>query len=244
MEFQFTIISDDSELIGRLLEMPGQFEDFNCIGYTGNEEKACDNILSFRPQIVFIDLDNERLSDPFAFVNQLYQYIDELPRFVAISRNKNHAYKALKNNFFDYLLKPLLSSELRKTVMSFKKKHNTRGQLCLKSYSDYQFLNLSDIVFLRADNNATDFHLASGKKVVGYKSMKIYENLLPSTFMRVHKSFIINRNLIKRISFSKNRISLEYQGGLKEIPFSKSYSEEISKLRYSMMQDNLSVIDV
>jgi len=243
MGFKFTIISSDSDLIAKLLEFPKQFEDFSCMGYSGNEEKACDSILNFRPHLVFIDLDNERLSDGFAFVNELYQYLDVLPQFVAISHSKKYAYKAIKNKFLDYLLKPLMQSELRKTLLSFKKKHSRTGQLCLKSHSDYQFLNLADIVFLRADNNTTDFYLVSGKKIVGFKSLKIFEDLLPSNFIRVHKSYIINRSFIKRISFSKNKISLEYLSGLKEIPFSRKYNDEISEIRFTIIQNNLSVID-
>jgi len=244
MEFQFTIISDDSELISKLLELPRQFKDFNCVGYTGNEEKALDTILSIQPQIVFLDLDNERLGDPFGFVDQLYKYLEVIPRFIAVSKNECFAYQAIKNNFFDYLLKPLLQLELRKSLMRFKKKHCGRSQLCLKSYSDYQFLNLSDILFLQADNNTTDFHLTSGNKVVGFKSLKIYEDLLPVDFMRVHKSYIINKNFIRRISFSKNKISLNYPEGSIDIPFSKTYNEEITRLRYSLVQNNLSTIDL
>ncbi len=239
MEFQFTIISNDPDLISKLLELPKDFDNFVCVGYTGDEEKACENILNLQPQIVFIDLDNKRLIDPFAFVNQLYQYLDVLPKIVAISHSREHAYNAIKNNFLDYLLKPLAKLELRKTVMSFKKKHRNTGQLCLKSYSDYQFLNLSEIVYLKADNNTTDFHLASGKKVVGFKSLKIYDDLLPSNFIRVHKSYIINIILIKRISFSKNLLSLQYLSGLVDIPFSRSYQDEISSLRSSLVSENL-----
>lgn len=244
MDFQFTIISDDSDSIEKLLELPNQFEDFVCVGYTGNEEKACDNILHFQPQIVFIDLDNKRLIDSFAFVNQLYQYLNCLPKIIAISQSKRYAYKAIKNNFLDYLLKPLVKSELRKTLMRFKKKHSSTGQLCLKSYSDYQFLNLSEIVYLKADNNTTDFHLVSGTRVVGFKSLKIYENLLPDNFMRVHKSYIINSTLIKRISFSKNKLSLEQRSGLIDIPFSKSYQDPFSSLRSSSISENLFVSEL
>lgn len=239
MEFQFTIISSDAELISRLLELPRDFEDLVCVGYTGNEEKACESILNFQPQIVFMDMDNQRLAHPFAFVNELYQYLDVLPQIVAISNSKEYAYKAIKNNFFDYLLKPLKKSELRKTIMSFKKKHSNTGQLCLKSYSDYQFLNLSEIVYLKADNNTTDFYLNSGTKVVGFKSLKVYENLLPANFLRVHKSYIINSKLIKRISFSKNKLSLKEFSGFVEVPFSKSYINQINSLRSSLISETL-----
>lgn len=239
MQFQYTIISDDSDLIGMLLELPRQFDDFVCIGYTGNEERAYEYILNLQPQIVFLDLDNKNLTDPFAFVNQLFQYLDVLPRIVAISESKENAYKAIKNNFFDYLLKPSLKLELRKCLMSFKKKHNSPGQLCLKSYSDYQFLTLSEIVYLKADNNTTDFHLNSGAKVVGFKSLKIYESFLPANFLRVHKSYIINSEFIKRISFSKNRLGLKGFSGLVEIPFSKSYANQINSLRASLISETL-----
>ena len=240
MQFQYTIISEDSDLIGMLLELPDQFEDFVCVGYTGNEEKAYEHILKLQPQIVFLDLDSKNLTDPFGFVNQLFQYLEVLPKIVAISQSKENAYKAIKNNFFDYLLKPSLKIELRKCLMSLKKKHKGPGQLCLKSYSDYQFLTLSEIVYLKADNNTTDFYLNSGGKVVGFKGLKIYESLLPANFLRVHKSYVINSSFIRRISFSKNKLSLRIFSGLVEIPFSKSYANQINSLRSALISETLS----
>ncbi|PKD18742.1 hypothetical protein APR41_17695 [Salegentibacter salinarum] len=240
MGFTYSIISDDAELISKLLELPIDFKEFTCVGYTGNGERACDIILQSKPQFVFIDLDNPRINDPFSFVNQFYQFLEVLPSFIAISASKNYAYEVIKNDFIDYLLKPLPLFELRKSLMRFKKKMTDSGQICLKSYSDYHFLKLKHILYLKADNNTTDFYLTSGDRVVAFKSLKIYQQLLPVEFVRVHKSYIVNSNLIRRINFAKNRISLEELVSVTEIPFSKKYQDNVTRLRDSFFKTNLS----
>lgn len=211
-----------------------EFPEFRCLSVSSNYDEAMDNILQDFPSLVFIDIDNKSdFGNPFQFVNELHPYLQELPSFVALSSSKKNAYDVIKNNFLDYLLKPLSKIELRKCLMKFKKQQQTEGsdRLCLKSYSDYQFVDLDDILYLKADNNTTDFYLLQDRKISAYKTLKHFENLLPRTFLRVHHSYIINTRQITRINFGKSMIVLK--GKSSDIPFSKSYKPQVDHLKES-----------
>ncbi|MBZ9731167.1 LytTR family DNA-binding domain-containing protein [Salegentibacter sp. JZCK2] len=232
MEFTFSIIGCDSEVEKNLSKYLKNFPEFHCLFISHKNEEAIDYILQDPPSVVFLDIDNKRgLRNAFELVKELYPYLHELPSFVAISSSKRKAYDVIKNDFIDYLLKPLSLPELRKCLMKFKKQNQTKepDKLCLKSYSDYQFIEMDEILYLMADNNTTDFFLKQDRKVTAYKTLKHFENLLPKNFLRIHKSYIVNTRQITRINFGKSLIVL--RGKSPDIPFSKSFKPQVINLK-------------
>ena len=88
--------------------------------------------------------------------------------------------------------------------------------------SEYKNIKISyaDISFIEALNNYIKIHLNHERPVMTQMSMKNIEEILPeSTFIRVHKSFIVNKTAI--ISFTKNDITL---AGNHTIPIGRAYS--------------------
>ncbi len=67
-------------------------------------------------------------------------------------------------------------------------------------------LPIADIVRLEGDGNYTHFVLADGRKILTSKSIGFYESLLPGTFLRVNKPFLLNRLYIK--AFSKLEVEM------------------------------------
>lgn len=97
--------------------------------------------------------------------------------------------------------------------------------LCIKSYGDYRYLNAADIAYFQADNNSTDVYLNSGEMITAFKTLKHFESILSYPFIRIHNSYIINRNYIARIH---NGNSVCYiKNSPKKIPFSKTYKSNV-----------------
>jgi two-component system LytT family response regulator len=67
-------------------------------------------------------------------------------------------------------------------------------------------LPITDIVRLEGSGNYTHFVLADGRKIMTSKSIGFYEPLLPSTFLRVNKPFLLNRFYIK--AFGKLEVEM------------------------------------
>jgi len=105
------------------------------------------------------------------------------------------------------------------------REENQRKLICIKSYGDYRFLELNDLAYLQADNNSTDITLKNGDQITAFKTLKYFEENLPSNFYRIHNSYIVNKDYISRIHTGN---SLCYIKNTKsQIPFSKSYKENI-----------------
>lgn len=242
MEQKFSIVGCEKKTVDDLQKITNLFQDFNCVSISTGFDESLDHLLRKTPSLVFIDLDRKgKMKDPFCFVNVLNHYLEELPIFIGISKSKKLAYEAIKNNFFDLLLAPLSEFEMRKCLMRYEKKFRERNseKLCLKSYSDYRFINFNEILYVKADNNTTDFYLTEGRKVSAYKTLKHFEKSLPGEFLRIHHSYIINTRQVNRINYGKSVIALH--GQAPDIPFSKSYKLQVDDLRENLIT-SLSIV--
>jgi len=164
------------------------------------------------------------------------QYLTIPPNYIAVSHSTVLAYEVIKSNFCDYILNPFSEFEIRKCLMRYKKQMNNKTikKICLKSYTDYRFIDLEEILYLKADNNTTDFHMIHNESIVAYKTLKHYESKLPENFIRIHNSYLINSAHITRINFAKSLISLN--GNSNQIPFSRSYKSEVETLKSTLFQ--------
>ena len=110
--------------------------------------------------------------------------------------------------------------------------------ICLKSHKDFHYLNIKNILYLKADNNTTDFYMDDGKIIGAYKTLKVFENSMPKSFYRIHKSYIININCISRIQFGKWICIIKNQH---KIPFTKTFLDNTIKMNEILSKNSLVV---
>ena len=76
--------------------------------------------------------------------------------------------------------------------------------------------------------------MSDGSIVSAYKTLKTYEGLLPSQFLRIHKSYIINKDYVSRIQFGKYTCTINNNNH--NIPFTKTYIDNIQYLNNNLSQ--------
>jgi two-component system, LytTR family, response regulator len=77
------------------------------------------------------------------------------------------------------------------------KKSSTHPRLSISTWEGILYVDTKEIIRLEADSNYTQFILTNDKKVISSKTLKTYEELLSvHDFFRIHKSHIINLNLV------------------------------------------------
>ncbi|MGV8947189.1 MAG: LytR/AlgR family response regulator transcription factor [Lutibacter sp.] len=230
----YFIIDKESNSIQGIKNVLGDYQEFNCIGVSNQYDDALSIILKETPNLVFFNIDNI-FEKPYDFVNELNTlFSDDLPIFIAISSSKDKAYEVIKNGFFDFLLNPLSDLEIRKTILKFQKKNPVKSKknICLKSYKDYQYLDTDEILFLKADNNTTDFYMSDGNIINAFKTLKTFKDLLPKNFLRIHKSYIINKNYVSRIQYGKFICTIKKNNY--DIPFTKTYIGNIESMNKTL----------
>lgn len=244
-KYNYIIIDSQIEDINDLKQQLEGFPNFHCAGFAKSKLEAINLILDEGPNLVFLNTElteGIKIKSSFEIINELRQYLDFLPQFIAMNSSTKDSYKAIKYGVSDYILKPFSHIELKKSLLRFQKSQPEESSICLKSFTEYRFLFPKDILFLKADNNTTDFFLKDGTIVTSCQTLKNFELSLPKVFVRIHKSYMVNVNYITKIHFSKFQCSLKFTKQV--IPFSKRLKSTMENIRdfiLNLPKDNLAI---
>ncbi len=213
-----------------------EFIDMRYMGSSSEYEEALNTVLKTSPDLIFLNIDAADIK-PFELISEIQQYAKNKPSIVVLSATKDMAYEVFKQDIFDYLLTPANELAIRKCILNYKKKHPMTGSkvICLKSYKDYHYLNTDEILFLKADNNTTDFHLSDGSVVGAFKTLKTFTDILPKNFLRIHKSYIINSDYITRIQYGKALCIIRKHAH--QIPFTKTFMDNVERINSSLSRN-------
>lgn len=231
MRFSFIIINENEDSIKEIVGFFENFPNYFCAGIFKDNQNALNQIIKIKPQLVLFSIPDKTNQNSFVLksIEELFQYAETIPYFIAISNSGNKAIEAIQSGVSDFILNPLSLNAIGKSLFKFEKRTppNAINSICIKSYSDYQFVALQDIVYLKADNNTTDIKLDNGKIINAYKTLKHFENTLPFYFLRIHKSYIVNIHYVSRIHFSKAKCYMNYN---EILPFSINYRDNIDSI--------------
>lgn len=231
MKYPFLIIDDDHKSASDTQRVFEEFPNYFLMGHADNTDDALNLVLEHKPKLIFLEIDpqDKESNLSLGFINEMYRYLKNVPKIVVLTKGKEYAFQAIKHEVFDYLLKPLKIAELRKTLIKFERNAvELPTTICIKSYGDYRFIDTEEIVYAKADNNSTDIFMANGDMITAFKTLKHFENTLPSDFVRIHNSYIINVNFVARIHTGNNTCYIK--NSKLQIPFSKSYKKNVDLL--------------
>lgn len=223
------IIVDDDKLSCKILE--GYVVKSTTLSLIGSYSDAVEarNILTKRHDIDLIILDVEMPEmNGFDFIGSL----DFPPNIIIVSSAEEYAMKAFDFNVVDYLLKPVtygrFCKAIDKTSRYFARKEGTGSgdeEIFIKKGSSLVKLKLRDIVYIEALENYVTLNTNDDKFTIHF-TMKAIENQLPSgVFIRVHRSFIINKSMIQTIK--ENTLDINVGNSLKSIPVGKSFRDSL-----------------
>lgn len=230
MQFSFVLI-DESENSTATLDAIKNYEAFLCVAICSSIEEGMKKILELKPNIVFLSVGNTSTSQThsFSLISELHEYLIDLPTIIVLSATKETAYEAYQRGVSGFLLQPIDEINLQKCLMRYQKTHKSLAtKISIKSNGDYHFINPNDIIYLKADNNTTDFYLKNGKVISAFKTLKHFEQLLPFYFFRIHHSYLINIDFVSRINLGKCNCYLNNNEII--LPFSRTYKDNIDAI--------------
>jgi DNA-binding LytR/AlgR family response regulator len=223
------IIVDDDNMSCKILEgYVSKATALNLIGIF-NDSVEARNILTKRKDIDLIILDIQMPEmNGFDFIGSL----DYPPNIIIVSSAEEYALKAFDFNVVDYLLKPVTYGRflkaIDKTMRYFARKEVTNTgdeEIFIKKGSSLVKLKLKDIIYIEALENYVTLNTRDDKFTIHF-TMKAIENQLPSgLFIRVHRSFIINKSMIQAIK--ENSLDLNVGETMKSIPVGKSFRDTL-----------------
>jgi DNA-binding LytR/AlgR family response regulator len=223
------IIVDDDILTCKILEgYVSKSTALNLVGTFSDSIEARD-VLSKRQDIDLVILDIQMPNmDGFDFIRSL----DFPPNIILISSAEEFALKAFDFNVVDFLLKPVtygrFCKAIDKTIRYFSRKESAPSgdeEIFIKKGSSLVKLKLTEIIYIEALENYVTLNTNNDRFTIHF-TMKAIENQLPSgVFIRVHRSFIINKSMIQ--SIKENTLDLIVGGSVKSIPVGKSFRDSL-----------------
>ena len=178
-------------------------------------EQGIEAIHKLKPDVVFLDIEMPKMNG-FDMLEQFDKLFFDV---VFCTAYDQFAIKAFKYSALNYLLKPVDPADLKATVQRIEERRTipTKEQFDLLLQSMHQqvkttpqrialttndgliFVQTADIIYCEAESNYTNVVLDGGKKILVSKVLKdIDEALSGADFYRVHSSFLININRIKK----------------------------------------------
>lgn len=215
-----TIIIDDeynaSEFLEKMLKryFPNKF---HICKTCENIDDAVKAIEEHQPDLVFLDI---QMPNKNGF--ELFKEIKEINfEVIFTTAHSEYAIDAIKRSALDYLLKPINYIDLLGAVNRFEQKNKKENQetqlnilienidsgdtahkkIAIATETGFEFVKFNTVIYLEAQNNYTKFNLTNGSSITTSKTLKHFEEILPSElFFRIHKSYLVNMNFIKRFT--------------------------------------------
>jgi two-component system LytT family response regulator len=210
------LIDDEESNISSLTEkLHRHCPQIEIIAACNTAEKAIMAIDSLKPSLVFLDIEMPVMNG-FLMLQQLEFKNFEL---VFTTAYDHYAIKAIRFSALDYLVKPIEIEELKIAVARAEQKReditsanqlelllenllvkkNNFQKIAIPTTEGLHFINMNDIIYLEANANYTHIILVDTKKYIVCHTLKDFEDMLPAdTFVRVHNSYIINKNFAEK----------------------------------------------
>ena len=159
--------------------------------------------------LVFLDIEMPLISG-----FELLETLKYKPQVIVVSGNTAHALKAFEYDVTDFLQKPILLTRfdlaIKRAMLKYEQIHqndDSENQIFIRSKMSKKRINFGEIKWIEAKGDYVKI-VTLDSHVIVLSSLRAFHELLPQeTFIRVHKSFVINIEKIDRFNAREVAIS-------------------------------------
>lgn len=222
------IIVDDEPIARKgVKKLVDQISQLELLDSFGSAEAAAEYIRTTEVDLIFLDIQMPGING--------MEFARSIPKHTLIiftTAYSEYALDSYEVDAIDYLVKPIDPAKFRKAVDKAityhsllldeeeKSVENVEDDcIFVKSDRRYFKVNLKDILFIEGLKDYVIIQM-DGQRIITHLSMKTMHNLLPQrTFLRINRSYIVNRNHID--SFDNNDVFIKQH----EIAIGNSYRD-------------------
>ena len=228
------ILIDDEQLARSILkEYLEVFPEIEVMQECNDGFEGMKAIMQYKPQLIFLDVQMPKING-----FEMLELIEQPPAVIFVTAGDEYAIKAFELHAVDYLLKPFSKERFTKAVEKFLGKSHTavaepllasaavspqqRQRIVVKNAGKIKIIPVEDVHYLEAADDYVKINTKEGSFLKN-RTMSHFENILDATqYVRTHRSYIVNVQLITRIDpYEKdNHLAILKDG--KKIPVSKA----------------------
>jgi two-component system LytT family response regulator len=204
------IVDDEAPARDLIRHYLQAYPEVEVTGEVDNGFEAMKLIRDLKPDLLFLDVQMPKLTG-----FEMLELIDNPPDIIFSTAFDQYAIRAFEMNAVDYLLKPY-SKERFDTAVQKALSRLTAGEpparpqidtspspetltrIAVKDRQQIHVVPVDDIDYIEADGDYVKLHTAKNA-FLKEKTMKYFEENLPSQFIRIHRSYIVNVNGVSKI---------------------------------------------
>jgi two-component system LytT family response regulator len=213
-----------------------------------NGREAVQQIREGRPDLVFLDVQMPEM-DGFSVIHDIGP--EQMPAVVFVTAHDQYAIRAFEINAIDYLLKPVTEERFLQSLDRAKARLRSEpdqknqilslletiacptrylNRIAVQSAGKTSFLYVEEVDWIRAAENYVELHVAQASHLVHVAMNTLEKSLDPETFLRIHRSLIVNLRRIKQIQpVSHGEYMLQLDSGVR-LQSGRTYHERIKAL--------------
>ncbi|MBS1917414.1 MAG: LytTR family transcriptional regulator DNA-binding domain-containing protein [Bacteroidetes bacterium] len=210
-----TLIIDDEPLARSIVkEYLKDFPQIELMQECNDGFEGVKAIQQHQPDLIFLDIQMPKING-----FEMLELIEKPPLVIFTTAFDEYAIKAFENHAVDYLLKPFSKERFNKAIAKFLDQSNTgtsknntqslleavpaspvqNNRIVVKTAGKIKIIPVEEIHYLEASDDYVKIHTKEGNflknKTMGY----FEQSLNPGQFVRTHRSYIVNVQLITRI---------------------------------------------
>ena len=193
-------------------------------------------INQYQPDLIFLDIQMPKING-----FEMLELIDNPPQVIFTTAFEEYAIKAFETHAVDYLLKPFSKDRFDKALQKLMQQQQQKpaaektkeiieeaakspvqsNRVVVKDGGKIKIIPVTQIQYLEAADDYVKIHTAEGA-FLKKKTMQFFEDSLTAFhFVRVHRSYIINTQLITRIDAYEKDSHLALLSSGVRVPVSK-----------------------
>ena len=241
------ILIDDEQPARELVKsLLAKQEGYEVIAECNNGFDGFKAIKDHNPDLVFLDIQMPKLTG-FEMLELLED--EEKPHVIFITAYDQYALKAFEQSAIDYLLKPYTPDRFKQALEKanerlqqnepqkvdqllddIKQNTETLNRIVVKDRSKIEIIPINEIQYIKAEDDYVMFYTVRGR-FLKKATMNFFEQNLPEgEFVRVHRSYIISTQQIKRMErYEKETFILQLKCG-ENIKTSKSGAKRLKEV--------------
>ena len=231
------VIIIDDEPLARLVirEYLTPYTNITVVQECADGFEAVKAIMQHQPDLIFLDIQMPKING-----FEMLELIDTPPAVIFTTAFEEFAIKAFEAHAVDYLLKPFSKERFDKAIekLAEGKEKNAAGtkqlldndthtttqynRIVVKENGKIKIIPLAQVQFIEAADDYVKLHTADGNFLKN-KTMAYFESALDSnSFIRIHRSYIVNVQLITRLDPYEKETYLAILSNGKKLPVSKT----------------------
>ena len=211
------------------------------VGEANNGVDAIKIINEFKPDLIFLDVQMPGLTG-----FEILPHLEEIPQIIFSTAYDQYALKAFEVHAVDYLLKPYTKERFSRAIDRLNdpsaalsitplaesiimEKQTYPERILVQAGKKLVTISVKDIIRIEADGDYSKLIASQNSYLSNYGISKLEEKLDPNTFIRVHRSAMVNLHFIESLDKYSSSYDLIMKNG-DVVRVSRGYMDNIKNL--------------